>query len=62
MNLAIVLGLEGHMAEAESIAKANLPVEDANADIAELKRLLAHKDARGAGPVRAQISSAARSD
>jgi Flp pilus assembly protein TadD len=62
MNLAIVLGLEGHMAEAESIAKANLPVEDANADIAELKRLLARKDAHGAGPVRAQTTSAARSD
>jgi Flp pilus assembly protein TadD len=50
MNLAVVLGLEGRQAEAESIAKANLPVEEANANVAELKRLLARKEAaRGSG-------------
>jgi Flp pilus assembly protein TadD len=60
MNLAVVLGLEGRMAEAESIARANLPVEDANADVAELKRLLARKDLRGASADRTQATSAAR--
>jgi len=50
MNLAVVLGLEGRQAEAEAIAKADLPVEEANANVAELKRLLAHKEAaRGSG-------------
>jgi Flp pilus assembly protein TadD len=62
MNLAVVLGLEGHMAEAESIAKANLPVEDANADVAELKRLLARKDTRGARADRTPAAAAARSN
>ena len=48
MNLAVVLGLEGRMAEAESTARANLAVDEANADVAELKRLLNRKDnARG---------------
>jgi Flp pilus assembly protein TadD len=50
MNLAVVLGLEGRPAEAESIAKADLPVEEANANVTELKRLLARKEAaRGSG-------------
>ena len=50
MNLAVVLGLEGREAEAESIAKADLPVEEANANVAELKRLMARKEAaRGPG-------------
>jgi Flp pilus assembly protein TadD len=68
MNLAVVLGLEGHMAEAESIAKANLPVDEANADVAELKRLLARKDsarkdnARGSGADRTPVASATRPD
>jgi Flp pilus assembly protein TadD len=60
MNLAVVLGLEGHMAEAESVAKANLPVEEANADVAELKRLLARKDTRGASTDRAPVAAVSR--
>jgi Flp pilus assembly protein TadD len=62
MNLAVVLGLEGKMAEAESIAKANLPVADADADVAELKRLLAHRDTRGASVDRAPVAAVARPD
>ena len=52
MNLAVVLGLEGRAAEAEGIVKAELPPEEATAKVAELKRLLARKEAsseRGAG-------------
>jgi Flp pilus assembly protein TadD len=52
MNLAVVLGVEGHTAEAESVVKAELPPDEANAKVAELKRLLARKEAsseRGAG-------------
>jgi Flp pilus assembly protein TadD len=52
MNLAVVLGVEGHTSEAESIVKAELPPDEATAKVAELKRLLARKEAsseRGAG-------------
>jgi len=40
MNFAVVLCLEGRQAEAEQILKADLPPEEANAAIAELKRLV----------------------
>lgn len=49
MNLAVVLGLEGKTGEAENIAKANLPVDEATANVAELKRLLARNE-NGHGP------------
>jgi Flp pilus assembly protein TadD len=63
MNLAVVLGLEGRMAEAESIARANLPVDEATADVAELKRLLARKDnARSSGANRTPVASVTRPD
>jgi Flp pilus assembly protein TadD len=45
MNLAVVLGLEGRTTEAEGIVKAELPPEEATAKVAELKRLLARKEA-----------------
>jgi len=46
MNFAVVLALEGRQAEAEQILKADLPPEEANARVAELKRLLSKKDAK----------------
>jgi Flp pilus assembly protein TadD len=45
MNLAVVLALEGRQSEAEGVVKANLPPEDASARVAELKRILAKKEA-----------------
>ena len=61
MNLAVVLGLEGRMAEAENIARANLPVDEATANVAELKRLLARKDnARASNADRAPVASISR--
>src|SRR5690348_11144656 len=45
MNLAVVLSLEGRASEAEGIVKADLPPDQANARIADLKRLLARKEA-----------------
>jgi len=45
MNLAVVLGLDGRASEAESVVKAELPPEEATAKVAELKRLLAKKEA-----------------
>jgi Flp pilus assembly protein TadD len=48
-NLALVVGLRGHVAEAESIMKADRPPGEAAADIARLRRLLSLKaDARTA--------------
>jgi Flp pilus assembly protein TadD len=59
MNLAVVLGLEGRLDEAEGLAKADLPVEQATANVAELKRLLSKKEgAHGRGTDRAPIAAA----
>jgi Flp pilus assembly protein TadD len=45
MNLAVVLALENRQSEAESILKADLPPDEATAKVAELKRLVAKKEA-----------------
>jgi Flp pilus assembly protein TadD len=42
-NLALVVGLQGHVTEAESILKANRPPEEAAANIAYLRRVLSRK-------------------
>src|SRR6202048_4699496 len=43
-NLAFVIGLQGRLAEAESIVKADRPAEEAAANVAYLKRLLSRKE------------------
>ncbi len=43
-NLALVVGLRGNMAEAEKIARADLPPEEAAANVAQLKQLLSRKE------------------
>src|SRR5450432_3388568 len=43
LNLALVVGLQGRLAEAETIVKADRPPEEAAANVAYLKRLLARK-------------------
>jgi Flp pilus assembly protein TadD len=43
-NLALVVGLRGNIAEAEKIAKADLPPEEGAANIAQLKSLLSRKE------------------
>ena len=43
-NLALVVGLQGRLAEAESIVKADQPAEEAAANVAYLRRLLSRKD------------------
>ena len=45
-NLAVVLGLEGHQAEAEAIVKADLPPDEAAAKVAALRQMLAKKQQR----------------
>jgi Flp pilus assembly protein TadD len=48
-NLALVIGLQGRFSEAESIVSADLPPEEAAANVAYLKDMLNRKD----GPKRA---------
>jgi len=48
-NLALVVGLQGRFAEAESIVKADLPPEQAAANVAYLKDMLKGKGAHPAG-------------
>ncbi|MFH1341637.1 MAG: tetratricopeptide repeat protein [Pseudomonadota bacterium] len=49
-NLGLVVGLQGRFVEAESIVKADLPAEEAAANVAYLKQMLARKDnPRGGG-------------
>ena len=51
-NLALVVGLQGRFSEAETIARADLPPDEAAANVAYLKQMLKGKDkpqtARGA--------------
>jgi Flp pilus assembly protein TadD len=43
-NFALVVGLQGRFAEAEDIVKANLPADEAAANVAYLKDMLSRKD------------------
>jgi Flp pilus assembly protein TadD len=43
-NLALVVGLQGRVAEAEAILKADQPAEEATANVAYLRRLLSRKE------------------
>ena len=42
-NLALVVGLQGRFADAESIARADLPPEEAAANVAYLRQMLARR-------------------
>jgi Flp pilus assembly protein TadD len=44
LNLAMVVGLQGRLAEAESIVKADRPAEEASANVATLRHLLSRKE------------------
>jgi Flp pilus assembly protein TadD len=43
-NLGLVVGLQGRFAEAETIVKADLPADEAAANVAYLKQMLNRKD------------------
>jgi Flp pilus assembly protein TadD len=43
-NLALVVGLQGRFAEAETIVRADLPADEAAANVAYLKQMLNRKD------------------
>jgi Flp pilus assembly protein TadD len=42
-NLAVIVGLQGRMSEAESIARTGLPPEQASANVAYVKRILVRR-------------------
>lgn len=44
-NLALVVGLQGRFAEAEQIARADLPEEEASANVTYLRQMLAQQSA-----------------
>jgi Flp pilus assembly protein TadD len=49
-NLALVVGLQGRFPEAETIAKADLPADEAAANVAYLRQMLAERsDMKPAG-------------
>jgi Flp pilus assembly protein TadD len=57
-NLALVVGLQGRFAEAEAIARADLPPDEAAANVAYLRQMLAHRsDVPNRGPHAANGSS-----
>ena len=60
-NLGLVVGLQGRFAEAESIVKADLPADEAAANVAYLKQMLSRKDTQ-AGRARIPVASLNRPD
>jgi Flp pilus assembly protein TadD len=61
-NLALVVGLQGRFAEAEQIARADLPPDQAAANVAYLRRMLAqHNAMQTDGPGSRSASKPSRS-
>jgi Flp pilus assembly protein TadD len=58
-NLALVVGLQGRFAEAETIVKADLPADEAAANVAYLKEMLARKESPRAGAAAPRIGAPA---
>jgi Flp pilus assembly protein TadD len=61
-NLGLVVGLQGRFAEAESIVKADLPAEEAAANVAYLKQVLSRKDNPRTGAATVPVASLNRPD
>ena len=62
LNLALVVGLQGRFAEAESIVKADLPPEEAAANVAYLKQMLSRKDNARSGAKTGPMAALNRPD
>jgi Flp pilus assembly protein TadD len=43
-NLALVVGLQGRLSEAERIARSDLPIDAGNPDVAYLRQMLAQQN------------------
>jgi Flp pilus assembly protein TadD len=61
-NLGLVVGLQGRFAEAETIVKADLPAEEAAANVAYLKEMLSRKDNPRAGARTIPVAALDRQD
>ncbi len=61
-NLGLVVGLQGRFAEAESIVKADLPADEAAANVAYLKQMLSRKDHPRSGAGTVPVASLSRPD
>jgi len=60
-NLALVIGLQGRFAEAEQIVRADLPADEAAANVAYLKQMLSRKEeARTGAAAKLPIASLSR--
>jgi len=59
-NLAVVVGLQGRLAEAEGIVKADQPAGEAAANTAFLKQLLSRKDGARADADSAKATAGSR--
>jgi Flp pilus assembly protein TadD len=61
-NLGLVVGLQGRFAEAETIVRADLPAEEAAANVAYLKQMLSRKDSPRVGAATVPMASLSRPD
>jgi len=61
-NLALVVGLRGHLAEAETIIKADRPAAEAAANVAYLRQLLSHKESARKDADKPPATVSAKSD
>src|SRR5665213_3467371 len=61
-NLGLVVGLQGRFAEAESIVQADLPPDEATANVAYLKQMLNRKDTPRASTSRIPMAALNRPD
>lgn len=61
-NLGLVVGLQGRFAEAETIVKADLPPDQAAANVAYLKEMLNRNDGHRGGPKRTPVAALSQGD
>jgi Flp pilus assembly protein TadD len=61
-NLGLVVGLQGRFAEAETIVKADLPPDQAAANVAYLKEMLTRSAAPRGAPKRTPVASLGQPD
>ena len=61
-NLALVVGLRGHVAEAETIIKADRPAAEAAANVAYLRQLLSRKESGRKDADKLPVAASAKPD
>ena len=61
-NLALVVGLQGRFTEAETIAKGDLPADEASANVAYLREMLSRKDSPRNGGKTVPVAALNRPD